>query len=79
MDFQEEMFANTGTLLSLGLQSSSDIQHIAKFIGGREKQHQIEAAIRDLDQFDAILFNKHHDDPFERIRIKAYFERGFEG
>ena len=74
-DFDEYVYANSGTLLSLKLSETNDSEKIAMLLAGAQDRYKLAQEIRALRPFEAFLRNDHYNSQYVRVKVKPHFER----
>ena len=73
-DFDDSVYSNAGTLLSLQLSETSDSQRVAMLLGGQSSKHDLSEKIRTLPPFKALLKNSHYS-PYTQVKITPHYLR----
>lgn len=74
-DFEDFVFANSGTLLALKLTDQSHAQRIAGILGGTGAKDSLGRQIQRLHPFEGFLMNDHYQSPYARLTIVPYYQR----
>jgi DNA phosphorothioation-dependent restriction protein DptH len=73
-DFDDFVFANAGSLLSLKLSETTDSEIVAKLLGGSREAVVLADRLRNLPQFN-VYWKNDQNTPYTRVRVTPFFER----
>lgn len=73
-DFDDFVFSNAASLLSLRLSETSDADRVAKLLVGSSGYREISDELQSLPQFEGFFRNDHYR-PYVRSRIVPFYER----
>jgi hypothetical protein len=78
-DFEDYVFSNAGSLLSLKLSETNDSTRVARLMTGSRNVTDLAEELRGLPPFRGVLRNDHYNQPFVRLEVLPYFKLAARG
>jgi hypothetical protein len=77
-DFEDFVFSNAGTILTLKLSESTDADRVARLLAGAGEFRAVSEQLRNFDQFVGFMRNDQYK-PYAKVKVKPFYERLAEG
>ena len=76
-DFDDTVFSNSGTLISLKLSETKDSERVAMLLGGSNIKSELGQQIRALQPFQALIKNDHYSGSkgYFEFKVDPYYKR----
>lgn len=76
-DFDDSVFANSGTIITMKLSETKDSERVAMLLGGSSVRAELGQKLRSLHTFDAMIKNDHYSGSrgYFQFMVNPYYQR----